>query len=136
MNLLKWWMRIVGALYLLEGGGLSLMALFVPGEFAAMWASVPAGSLSEFAVRGTLIAGLPGVLTWVLLGGLLWFYSRVPAQARVLVITVVAWELCVWLPLDLIGLFNGFELARVASLVTIHAVIGASGMLALRLQPP
>jgi hypothetical protein len=136
MNFLKWWMRIVGVLYLLEGTGLALMAFFVPGDFAAIWASAPAGSLDEIAVRGTLIAGLPGVLTWVLLGSLLWIYSRVPTQARVLVIVVVAWELCVWLPLDLIGFFNGFELARAISLMAIHAVIGVSGIFALRLPPP
>lgn len=135
MTSLKWWMRIVGALYLMEGGGLSLMALFATDEFAAMWASAPVASLDEVAVRGTLIAGLPGVLTWVLLGIMLLIFSRVPARARVLVVTVVAWELLVWVPSDLIGFFNGFAVGRVVGLITVHAVIGVSGMLVLRQAP-
>jgi hypothetical protein len=135
MNSLKWWLRIVGALYLLEGGGLTLMALFDPDRFAATWASSEIGSLDEVAVRGTLVAGLPGVLTWVLLGSMMWIYSRVPARARVLVVTGIAWELLVWLPLDLVGLFNGFEVGRAATLLAIHAIIGISGLLVLRQAP-
>ena len=135
MKSLKWWLRIVGALYLLEGGGLSLMALFATDEFAAMWASAPVGSLDEVAVRGTLIAGLPGVLTWVLLGSMMLIFSRVPARARVLVVTVVAWELLVWLPSDLVGVFNGFAVGRAVGLITVHAVIGVSGLLMLRQAP-
>jgi len=135
MKSLKWWLRIVGALYLLEGGGLSLMALFAADEFAAMWASTPVGSLDEVAVRGTLIAGLPGVLTWVLLGSMMLIFSRVPARARVLVITVVAWELLVWLPSDLVGVFNGFAVGRAVGLIAVHALIGISGLLILRQAP-
>jgi hypothetical protein len=135
MKSLKWWLRIVGTLYLMEGIGLSLMALFATDDFAAIWASAPVGSLDEVAVRGTLIAGLPGVLTWVLLGSMMWIFSRVPARARVLVVTVVAWELLVWLPIDLVGFFNGFEVGRAVGLITVHAVIGLSGLLVLRRAP-
>jgi hypothetical protein len=113
-------------------GGLSLAALFEPDAFAAIWASSQPGELDELAVHGVLLAGLPGVLTWVLLGAMMWIYSRVPAQARVLVIVVAAWELLVWMPLDVIGLLNGFEVSRALGLITIHAVIGVSGLLVLR----
>jgi hypothetical protein len=132
MQSLKWWLRIVGALYLVEGVGVTLMAAFAPDQFAAMWASAPVGSLDEVAVRGTLVAGLPGVLTWVLLGGMMWIFSRAPARARVLVITVVAWELLVWLPADLVGFLNGFAPGRAAGLMAVHAVIGLSGIVVLR----
>jgi hypothetical protein len=64
MKPLTWWLRIVGALYLVEGIGLSLAALLDPDAFAAIWASAPAGTLDAVAVRGIRIAGLPGVLTW------------------------------------------------------------------------
>jgi hypothetical protein len=135
MKALKWWLRIVGSLYLLEGIGLTLMAFLATDDFAAMWATAPVGSLDAVAVRGTLIAGLPGVLTWVLLGALMWLFSRAPAKARVLVITVVAWELLVWVPADVVGFFNGFELGRTIGLVAVHAVIGISGILLLRRAP-
>ena len=40
---------------------------------------------------------------------MMWIFSGAPAKARVLVIVVAAWELLVWAPIDLAGLFNGFE---------------------------
>jgi hypothetical protein len=135
MTALKWWLRIVGSLYLLEGLGLTAAALFDPDEFAAIWASTEAGVLDALAVRGAVMAGLPGVLTWVLLGALMWIYSRVPAKARLLVIVVVAWELLVWAPLDLVGLLNGFEIPRALALIAIHAAIGVSGIVVLRRAP-
>jgi hypothetical protein len=136
MTALKWWLRIVGSLYLLEGIGIAAQAFFVPAEFAAIWASVPAETLDAIAIRGMLIAGLPGVLTWVLLGALMWIYSRVPEKARVLVIVVVAWELLVWAPVDVIGVFNGFVVPRALALLAIHAAIGISGLVLLRRQRP
>jgi hypothetical protein len=135
MKALKWWSRIVGSLYLIEGIGLTAQALLVPAQFAALWASVPADTLDAVAVRGMSVAGMPGVLTWVLLGAMLWIFSSAAAQARMLVIVVVAWELLVWAPLDVIGLLNGFEVGRVVALVAIHAVIGGSGIVVLRRAP-
>jgi uncharacterized membrane protein (GlpM family) len=134
MQALRWWMRIVGALYLMEGIGLALMAAFAADEFAAMWATATPGSLDAIAVRGTLVAGLPGVLTWVLFGALLWLFSRQLERARVLTLIVVAWELLVWLPLDLIAFMNGFAAERAASLIAVHLIIGVTGILALRQQ--
>lgn len=136
MTALKWWLRIVGTLYLLEGLGITATALFTPAEYAAMWTSTTADQVDAIAVRGILVAGLPGTLTWVLLGALLWAFSRAPAQARVLVIVVVLWELLVWAPVDVIGLFNGFELGRVAALIAIHVAIGVSGIVVLRRATP
>jgi hypothetical protein len=132
---LKWWLRIVGALYLLEGVGLSLAAVFSRDSFAATWASAQEGSLDEVAVRGVLLAGLPGVLTWVLLGIFMLIYSRVPTSARSLVAIVAAWELLVWLPVDLTSLFNGFAVPRVVTLIVIHVVIGGTGLLMFRQAP-
>jgi hypothetical protein len=132
MNALKWWLMIVGVLYLLEGGGLTAMALLAPQSFAEVWSSAPAGTLDEVAVRGIKLAGLPGVLTWVLLGALMLVFSRAAVRARVLVIVVAAWELLVWLPLDFIASLNGFEVPRAVTLMAIHLVIGISGVLLLR----
>ena len=86
MTRLKWWLRIVGGLYLL----------------------------------------------WVLLGIFMLIFSRFPARARVLVMVAAAWELLVWLPVDLMGLFNGFAVPRAVTLIVIHIVIGTTGLLLLR----
>lgn len=129
---LKWWLRIVGVLYVLEGGLLTARALADRAGFAAMWASTEASALDELAIRGAQIAGLPTVMTWALLGVLMLVFSRMPEKARVLVITVALWELLVWIPSDIVGSFNGFTIPRTAALVAIHAVLGISGLLLLR----
>jgi hypothetical protein len=135
MTALKWWLRIVGSLYLLEGIGITAQAMFDPDAFAAIWTSTPVGALDAVSVRGLVVAGLPGVLTWVLLGSLMWIYSRTPAKAGLLIVVVAAWELLVWAPTDIVGLFNGFELPRAVALLTIHALIGITGILVLRRAP-
>jgi len=103
---LTWWLRIVGCLYLLEGGGLSLQVLFARDSFAAFWASTRVGALDEVAGRGVLLAGLPGVLTCVLLGAVMLVFSRGPARSGGLVMIAAAWELLVWLPVDLMSVFT------------------------------
>ena len=134
MTAAKWWLRIVGSLYLLEGGGLTLMALLAPDQFAATWAVAPVGAIDALGVRAALIGGLPGVMTWVLLGAMMWIYSRTPARARVLVIVVAAWELLVWIPTDVVSTLQVFDTGRIV-LSTIHAVIGITGILVLRRLP-
>ena len=71
------------------------------------------------------------MLTWVLLGAMLWIYSRAPARARVLIIVVAAWELLVWIPVDTVSTLQVFDVGRIV-LTTIHAVIGITGILILR----
>lgn len=132
MRGLKWWLRIVGVLYVLEGAGTTALALFDRAEFAAIWASTEAGALDELAIRGAQIAGMPAVLTWVLLGVLMLVYSRMPEKARVLVVIVALWELLVWIPSDIVGSFYGFTLPRTAGLIAVHLAIGLSGLLLLR----
>ena len=131
MTAAKWWLRVVGSLYLLEGGGLTAMALLAPDRFAATWAVAPVGSIDALGVRAALIGGLPGVLTWVLLGAMAWIYSRAPARARVLIVVIAAWELLVWIPVDVVSTLHVFDVGRLV-LTTIHAVIGASGIVILR----
>jgi len=131
MTAAKWWLRIVGSLYLLEGVGLTAMALVDPGRFAATWAVAPVGSIDALGVRAALIAGLPTVLTWVLLGALLWLYSPAPTRGAVLIIVVVAWELLVWIPVDVVSTLQVFDVGRIV-LSTVHLAIGLTGYLVLR----
>jgi len=127
----KWWLRIVGSLYLLEGVGLTAMALLDPPRFAATWALSPVGSVDALGVRAALIGGLPGVMTWVLFGALAWWQSRAPVRARTLIIVIAAWELLVWIPVDVISTLQVFDAGRIW-LSTIHAIIGLTGFLILR----
>ena len=132
MTAAKWWLRIVGTLYLLEGGALTAMALLAPEQFAATWAVAPVGSIDVLGVRAALIGGLPGVMTWVLLGAMAWIYSRAPA--RLLIVLIVAWELLVWIPVDVVSTLHVFDTGRIV-LSAIHAVIGVTGIVILRRLP-
>ena len=134
MKAAKWWLRIVGTLYLLEGLGLTTMALFNPAQFAATWAVAPADSIDVLGVRAALIGGLPGVMTWVLFGAMMWIYSGAPARARLLIVIVAAWELLVWIPVDAVSSLQVFVVGRIV-LSAIHAVIGISGIVILRRLP-
>ena len=134
MTAAKWWLRIVGSLYLLEGVGLTAMALAAPDQFAATWAVAPVGSIDALGVRAALIGGLPGVLTWALLGAMAWIYSGAPVRGRVLIVIVVAWELLVWIPVDVVSTLQVFDTGRIV-LSAIHAAIGISGIVILRRLP-
>ena len=131
MTAAKWWLRIVGSLYLLEGVGLTAMALFAPQQFAATWAVAPVGAIDPLGVRAALLGGLPGVLTWVLLGAMAWIYSGAPARGRVLIVVMAAWELLVWIPVDVVSTLQVFDTGRIV-LSSIHAVIGITGIVVLR----
>jgi hypothetical protein len=127
-------LRIVGALYLLEGVGLTAMALLAPEQFAATWAVAPVGSIDDLGVRAALIGGLPGVMTWALLGTMAWIYSWTPVRGRVLIIVIVAWELLVWIPVDVVSTLHVFDSGRIV-LTAIHTAIGISGVVILRRLP-
>jgi hypothetical protein len=134
MRGLKWWLWVVGILYVLEGGALTLRWFADPEGMAAMWtATQETGVLDPIAVQAVLVPTLFVTLSWVVLGVLmLYFAVRAPARAGVLVVVVAALEVFAWMPLDTITLSYGWSPARSLSLLAIHLVIAATGILALR----
>jgi hypothetical protein len=133
MKGLKWWLWVIGIFYVLEGGGLTLLRIADPEQAAAVWTAtqVP-GVLDPVAVQTVLIPSLFVTLSWLVLGALLLYFTRAPAQAGGVVIVVVALELFAWVPLDAVTLSYGWSLARSISLLLIHFAIAVTGILALR----
>jgi len=124
---------VVGILYLVEGGGTTLLRVVDPESAAAMWTpTATPGTLDPVAVEAVLVPGLFASLSWLVLGVLLVYFARVPARATVLVIVVVALELFAWMPLDIVALTDGWPVGRAMSLMTVHFAIGVTGVLALR----
>ena len=133
MRGLKWWLWIVGILYVLEGGGLTLLRAFDPDAAAAIWtASGEAGQLDTLAMQAVLVPSLFVTLSWLVLGLLMLWFARTPASARSLVAAVVALELFAWIPLDSLALSYGWSVPRGVTLLVIHLAIGIGGILALR----
>jgi hypothetical protein len=133
MKGLKWWLWIVGTLYLLEGGLLTLRRFLDPEGMAAMWtATQESGVLDPLAVQAILVPTLFVTLSWVVLGLLMLYFTRAPARAGVLVLVVIALELFAWMPLDTVTLSYGWSPARSISLLVVHLAIAVTGILALR----
>lgn len=133
MKALKWWLWIVGIFYLLEGGGTALLRLVDPESAAAIWTPTgEPGALDPAAVQAVLVPGLFASLSWLVLGVLMLYFTRVPTRAGVLVIVIVALELFAWMPLDIAALSNGWPVGRAVALMAIHLAIGVGGILALR----
>jgi hypothetical protein len=133
MTGLKWWMRIVGAIYLF---------LFVAAAFLRLpiRAEGPADTLTR-AAAGDPLASF-AVDTWVtigvgfaVLGTALLVASRTALQARALAWTVVGWEFG-GIVIDLYKLSRGYDAAAPATWIVIHALIIGAGVWLLRSTPP
>ena len=129
MNGLKWWMRVVGALYLLLFVLVALLKLPIKAEG-------PPGVL-ERAASGDPTAMFV-VDTWVTLG--IWYgvlgiavlvASRIPDKARALVWTIIGWE-AGGIVIDIYKVARGYDLAAPITWMFIHAFIIAVGVSMLR----
>ena len=132
MRGLKWCLWIVGIIYVLEGGGLTLLRLFDPAAAAAVWtAGGDASQLDALALQAVLVPSLFVTLSWLVLGVLMLRYTRTPDRGRSLVAAVIALELFAWIPLDAVALTYGWSVPRGVTLLAIHLAIGIGGILAL-----
>ena len=129
MKLTAWWMRIVGAFYLL---------LFVLCAIVRIPIAVegPEGTL-EKADMGDPLASFV-VDSWVtygimlgVIGTALLIASRMPVQARVLIITVIGLEMG-GIIVDLYKWSRGYPWNEEVIWIVIHSVIIVAGLLALR----
>ena len=133
MKAVKRWLWIVGLFYLMEGGGLSLLALVDPARAASIWApTAPPGALDAIAVEALSFPGLFVNQSWLVLGVLMFYYFRRPERAGVLLVVVIALELFAWVPLDIMALASGWPVVNAAVLLSIHLAIAISGMFVLR----
>lgn len=130
MTKLTWWMRIVGAFYLLQFVMMAIMrapirTMAPEGALALASAGDP---LAKFLVDTWIIFG---VEVGVIGGGLL-MASRMPDKARALVWTVIAIELFKGPPLDIYMISRGYAVTPFVIWIIIHSLIIATGVLALQ----
>jgi hypothetical protein len=131
MNKLIWWLRIVGALYLLLGVMGLLYVLLSPQASAASMVP-PSYSADEVTVRALNNQFLPTVLGWLVLGVMMLYGSREPARARILVLLVALLELFVWVTSDIVWLVNGLPAVAGIPFLVLHTIIGVTGIVFLR----
>jgi hypothetical protein len=134
MTRLRWWLRIVGALYVLD----FVMKSFVQAPIK----SIGPADVLDRAAAGDPTARLV-VDTWVgfgletgAVGAVLLIASRRPELAKPLVWTVIAIELLRGLAFDSYMIARGYPPATFFVWIVIHIVIIASGLLLLRNPQP
>ncbi|MHB1110088.1 MAG: BphX family protein [Devosia sp.] len=131
MTRTKWWLRAVGALYLL----LTVMNLwvlfFTNGE---MLAGTLPGDLGQdpLAIRAFADAWLVFVLELGVLGAMALFASLSPERGRILILTIIWAEVFRGIVADVIWITRGYSPASYGVFIAIHLVIIASGWLVLR----
>lgn len=134
MKNLTWWMRIIGAFYLLQ----FIMAAIVRAPIRAFG---PEGTLSLEAAGDPLARFL--VDTWVGFGlesaaigiGLL-VASRSASLAKALVWTIIAIEVAKGIIFDIYMIIRGYDIAGFVIWIIIHSIIIGTGLLALRKANP
>ena len=106
MGKIRWWLRLVAALYLLLAWLNVSMQLNI-------------GQHSE-------------TLTWAVLGGLMIYFSFRPADAKTLVLTVALLELFVWIPGTIALIIGGMSVSVGAVFIVLHLIVGVAGLWLMR----
>jgi hypothetical protein len=127
---LKWWLRIVGGVYVLN----AVMMAIVRAPIAS---AGPEGALARAAEGDPTARFL--VDTWVgfglevaAVGVALLLASRAPASARALAWAVIGIEIARGIVYDLYMLAHGYSLSVYGPWILIHALIILTGVISLR----
>ena len=134
MTELKWWLRVVGAFYLLQ----FVLNALVHAPISAVG---PEGALARASAGDPTARFL--VDTWITfgleigaIGAALVIASRTPEQARVLVWAVIGIELARGLANDVYMIAQGYSPAVFITWIVIHAVVIVTGLLSLQRRGP
>ena len=129
MTGLKWWMRVVGALYLflfVASAGLKT-PIKIEGPVGLLNQAAAGDRTAEFVVD-----------TWVTLGAVfgaigagLLVASRIPHRAIALVWTVIGLEATA-IVVDVYKIMRGYDVAALVMGIVIHSVIIAAGLEVVR----
>lgn len=124
----KWWLRTVGAFYLLLAAG-SLWVLFVnPQIFGTMFPF----SDDELSVRAFSDAWLIFTLEMAVLGGVMLYAAREPAEKRILVLTIAILELIRGAGGDFLWMMRGWPTVNYIPFMIVHLIIAVTGLYFVR----
>ena len=128
MTKTKWWLRVVGAFYLLLVVG-SFWVMFInPRLFGDMFPY----SRNEIAVRAFSDAWLIFALEMLVLGIIMLYASRQPERNGTLVVTIAILELIRGAGGDLLWMLRGFPTMNYIPFMLLHLLIAITGILFLR----
>ena len=128
MTKTKWWLRIVGAFYLVLALT-SLRVLFVDPQ---MFGAMNPFAADAFALRAFSDAWLIFVLEMGVLGAIMLYYARDSSHNRILVLTVSILELVRGAGGDLLWMSRGWPTANYIPFMIVHLIIAGTGLFFLR----
>lgn len=131
MKTTAWWLRIVGGLYLVLSLGNLWVLLFTDGGIISGTLPAPLGS-DPLAVRAFGDAWLVFMLELGVLGVMSLFAATVPAQSRILILTIIGAELLRGIVADVIWISRGYSATSYGVFIAIHLTIIATGWWVMR----
>ena len=129
MTSLKWWMRVVGALYVFLFVASAILRLPIRAEGPE--GLLDRASAGDATARFVVVVWVTFGLYLGAVGVALLINSRVPEQARALVGTAMGMEFA-GIAADVYKIARGYELAPPVPWMVIHSVIIVTGLLFLR----
>jgi BphX-like len=130
MNILKWWLRIIGLFYILQ----FVMVAIVKAPIRVQG---PEGALAEAAAGNPMAMFL--VDTWVTfglevgaIGVVLLLASQVPDRARILVWLIIGIEISRGLIADTYMISRGHPLPALLIWLALHSIVILTGWYALQ----
>ncbi|HNB51470.1 MAG TPA: BphX family protein [Anaerolineales bacterium] len=131
MNKTKWWLRIVGAFYMLLTA-MNIWALFFGGAQILIDTLPAPMNTDPLAVRAFSDAWMVFVFELGALGGMLLYASHDPAKSRILVLTILWAEVFRGIVADAIWITRGYAVSSYIGFIVIHLIIIVTGVLFLR----
>ncbi len=128
MNKTKWWLRIVGAFYLILALASCWMLFINPQLFGSMFPF----SANALSLRAFSDAWLIFVLEMGVLGVIMLYASRDPARNGILVLTVAILELIRGAGGDLLWMSRGWPTANYIPFMILHLTIAGTGLYFLK----
>ncbi len=128
MTKTKWWLRVVGAFYLLLTA-MNLYGLFINTSF---FNSTLPYEATDTTVKAFADAWLVFVAELGVLGGMMLYASRNPERSSVLVWTIVWAEVFRGIVTDAIWISRGYSTSSYAVFIVIHLIIIATGVYFIR----
>jgi hypothetical protein len=132
MNKLKWWLRVVGAFYLLLGLAALGYWLFDPEMYVETYAATLPVEYSGDPLAATAVVDRDFfvVFEWIVLGVLMFVATRDPARARFFIGAMVALELFQYVPVNLVWMTRGYP--NIVPYLILHLIFGITGIVFLR----
>lgn len=130
MKKTKWWLRIVGAFYLLLTG-LNLYGIFINPQFFRDILPFAANDLNV-AIKAYVDAWFAFILELGVLGAMMLYASRDPVSSRILVLTVIWAEVFRGIVDDAFLISRGYSAAEYIPFIVLHLIIIVTGLVILR----